>query len=96
MTVPQPLQMAPSRVCGPLSGLCGFSIALVSGVFSGAEAASVLIRALSASACCVGLGFVAGAVFEYIAVRVIERERERSGKAELSLIESEKTTTAKA
>ena len=96
MPLSQPLQMAPSRVCGPLSGLCGFAIALVSGLFSSADATSVLVRALLASVCCVVLGYVAGAVFEYVAVRVVERERERSGIAELSPTESEKTSTAKA
>ena len=94
--VSQPLQMAPSRVCGPLSGLCGFAIALVSGLFSSADATSVLSRALMASVCCVVLGYIAGAVFEFVAVRVIERERDRSGIAELSPTGGEKTHTAKA
>ena len=75
MAVPQPLHPLPSRVCGPIGGLCGFSVALVSGMVASADANTVLIRAIVSCMCCTFLGYVAGYVLEFVASRVIERER---------------------
>lgn len=96
MSLPQPLQPLPSRVCGPLSGLCGFAVALFSGLTTGADATTVLIRALVSCVCCAVLGYVAGVVFEFVAVRVVVRERIKSGVAELASVDEKKTQAAEA
>lgn len=72
----------PSRVCGPLCGLCGFSVAMLSGLWSSGDASSVLLRAIVSCLGCYGLGLAVGYVFELVALRVVERERVLRGVAE--------------
>jgi len=72
----------PSRLCGPLCGLCGFAVAMVSGLLSSGEAASVLTRAMVSCLGCYGLGVAAGYVLELVANRVVDRERVLRGIAE--------------
>lgn len=71
--------MLPSRVCGPICGLCGFAIGMTSGLLASSEAAGVLMRSLMAMLACYGLGMAIGFVFETLALRVVERERSGSG-----------------
>lgn len=72
----------PSRVCGPLCGLCGFAVAMFSGLLSSGEAASVLARAMVCCLVCYGLGVAVGYVFELVSNRVVDRERGLRGVAE--------------
>ncbi len=72
----------PSRVCAPLCGLCGFSVAMLSGLLTSSDASSVMLRAIVACLGCYGLGLAVGYVFELIAQRVVERERTLRGLAE--------------
>lgn len=76
------IQPLPSRVCGPLCGLCGFAIAMCSGLFSSGEASMVLARAMVSCLGCYGLGMAVGYVFELVSIRVVERERGSGGAAE--------------
>lgn len=72
----------PSRICGPLCGLCGFAVAMSAGLLTSGEATSVLLRAMISCLGCYGLGLAAGHVFEVIALRVVERERAAMDEAE--------------
>jgi hypothetical protein len=55
---------------------------MASGLLSGGEATSVLTRAMVSCLGCYGLGMAAGYVFEFVAIRVVERERALRGAAE--------------
>lgn len=72
----------PSRVCGPLCGLCGFAVAMLSGLLSSGDASSVMLRAIVSCLGCYGLGLAVGYVFELVVIRVVERERVLRGVAE--------------
>lgn len=75
-------QPLPSRVCGPLCGLCGFSVAMLSGLINASDATSVMLRAIVSCLGCYGLGLAVGCIFDLIAQRVVERERTLHGVAE--------------
>lgn len=83
----------PSRVCGPICGLCGFAVAMASGLMSSGESASVLARAMVSCLGCYGLGLAVGYVFELVAYRVVDRERGLRGVAERGLEPANKKTS---
>lgn len=83
----------PSRVCGPLCGLCGFAVAMFSGLLGSGEASSVLIRAMVACLGCYGLGLAVGYVFEVVSHRVVDRERGLRGVAERGPVAANKKTS---
>ena len=84
----------PSRVCGPLCGLCGFAVAMLSGLLTSGEATTVLLRAMVSCLGCYGLGLAVGYVFEKVIVRVVERERALRGVAEHAPKGVEKKTSS--
>lgn len=84
----------PSRVCGPLCGLCGFAVAMASGLMSSGEASGVVTRAMISCLGCYGLGLAAGHVLELVAHRVVERERVSRGVAERGPGTSREKTSA--
>ncbi|MCW5757635.1 MAG: hypothetical protein KIT54_10400 [Phycisphaeraceae bacterium] len=73
--------LLPSRVCGPICGLCGFAVGMISGLLSSGEASGVLVRSLVGMLACYGLGMAIGFMFEMLALRVVERERSGSGQS---------------
>lgn len=83
-------QLVPSRVCGPICGLCGFSVGMTSGILASGGAAGVLVRSLIAMLACYGLGVAIGIVFEMLARRAVERERNGAGLAKAGNLEPHK------
>ena len=83
----------PSRMCGPLCGLCGFAVAMSAGLLASADATTVLLRAIISCLGCYGLGLAVGHVFEVIALRVVDRERAIVGDAERARRVAENTTS---
>jgi hypothetical protein len=63
---------------------------MASGLVASADATSVLVRAIVACVVCSLVGYGAGLVLELIAVRVVDRERVRSGVAEPAPEEEQK------
>jgi NhaP-type Na+/H+ or K+/H+ antiporter len=55
---------------------------MLSGLITSSDASSVMLRAIVSCLGCYGLGVAVGYVFELIAQRVVDRERELRGVAE--------------